>query len=257
VPVVRAHVVRRHHGLAYPRRMTSSASEIDLEALLDAARAADRATRVETYRDAIAVQGAPAIAKISAWFTDPTNAHFAVAVIERAGREFGYKADAIRVLRTGRRTDDAKEVWSFIDSALTNLGARAPVPPGLRDIPVFQIPLGTQVAPPYRDAHHIVVDHVPDSGTRWGDIYSLRAAGSSAANGCGIMRVSSTLLACCSAVNADMRWSVGHDGEPRASATAPSLRPWQRLAYGRRPRCDGARYRPDLPIQVLPMDAGI
>lgn len=147
-----------------------SAVAPSLEELLRSARDADLSIRVRDYRDAIASFGSAGIARLEDWLADSRDAYFAVTVIERAGTEFGCKIEAIRALRKARRAAVGRSLGSFIDAALARLGARTPAKGSGRS-PRSPIPTGFQVAPPYRAAHHVVVDYVPESGTRWHDIY--------------------------------------------------------------------------------------
>lgn len=81
---------------------------------------------------------------------------------------------ALRDAQAGARDDDQRESINHLIARLPELEARgrerhARAWPGAPN--VHPIQSGFEVAPPYKEAHHIVVDHVPDSGTRWRDVY--------------------------------------------------------------------------------------
>ncbi len=141
-----------------------------LEDLLESARAADIPRRVPEYRNALAAFGVAAIDRISAWLDDPRDGRFAVTVIEHAGTSTGATTDAIRILRAAATATADADFQEFVEAALARLGAGVKRPPRVQQSDVT-LPPGYKVAPPYREAHHVVIDYAPDSGTRWGDLY--------------------------------------------------------------------------------------
>jgi hypothetical protein len=141
----------------------------DVQDLLETASRAPAAEWVETYRDALAALGDPAIDGVLPWLADSRLGAYGVGVIERAGREFGHRPAAVRALRAARRDERNKANWRYIDGALERLGSHGPPPPV--PPPVVPLPPGMVVAPAYAVIHHVIEDHVAESATTWGDIY--------------------------------------------------------------------------------------
>jgi hypothetical protein len=134
-----------------------------LPELLEGARSANQHDRIQLYRDAIAQHGSDAIEAVEPWLTDPHLNWFAAVVIRRVA-DYGGKRSAIDALRRAR--DAAPESFvDFLESLLRSLGAPT--------VELRDYPRGTQVLPIGSGAsvHHAVVDYVPSTKTKWGDVY--------------------------------------------------------------------------------------
>jgi hypothetical protein len=97
----------------------------ELEDLLRQAAAADRSTRVELFRDRIAVYGGLAVERVRPWLTDPSLDAFAVVIIEHAARHGALK-EAKAALKAGLPRA-RQPIVSHIKAALERLGV-APSP---------------------------------------------------------------------------------------------------------------------------------
>ena len=145
-------------------------NEVTLDRLLRDARDADRKTRID-WRDPIAAYGVAAVGPMRSWLEDPVLGAFAGVVLEKIGHRTGagLKPAAVKALAAGRATADPGIVH-LIDAALGRLGWKQP---SIRVelSPEVELPKGAHIAPPFDEAHHVVIAHVAATPTEWGDVY--------------------------------------------------------------------------------------
>jgi len=135
----------------------------DLPTLLAKARAEPRATRLVTYRDAVADHGAAAIEQIAPWIADPELGAFAVRVIEKVAAQ-GHKPAAVAALTRSRLTAASSDIVGDIDWALGRLGHKEATPKSPGDpYAVATIPADAGVGWPGFQEH----EFGKVAGTRW------------------------------------------------------------------------------------------
>lgn len=96
-----------------------------LERLLDQVRTADRLHRMD-LRDAVAAEGAGAVAPMADWIGHPEYSRFAVRVLERVAQRDDTREPAVEALLTGREDAESRDVVRDIDEALARLHVKRP-----------------------------------------------------------------------------------------------------------------------------------
>jgi hypothetical protein len=117
-------VVRRTHSMADCTHGCPAARMTDIDGLLEQARLADPADRIN-LRDSVAALGEPAIEPMTTWLDDPRLSGFAVRVLERIGRVAELRSAVVDVFTSVDRSDLPAHLVADLEWALTSLGVSA------------------------------------------------------------------------------------------------------------------------------------